>query len=104
MRTRKVFSSMSDERCSAIINLSVVICVAPFLNRSSRSTLLPLKCVSCYYLSHYIFVFCALPYCTSISVLADCTRYSTQSGEIVDMTPAKRQELEQLIVKMVRPH
>ncbi|CAM9679931.1 unnamed protein product [Ascophyllum nodosum] len=36
----------------------------------------------------------------SETILADCTRYSTQSGEIVDMTPAKRQELEQLIVKM----
>lgn len=35
------------------------------------------------------------------SVLADCTRYTTQSGEVVDMSSEKRQELEDLILTMV---
>eukprot|EP00903_Cladosiphon_okamuranus_P006006 g5926.t1 len=36
----------------------------------------------------------------SETILADCTRYSTQSGEVLDMTPAKRQELEDIILTM----
>ena len=35
-------------------------------------------------------------------VLADCTRYSNQAGEVLAMTTEKRDELEALILTMVR--
>ena len=36
------------------------------------------------------------------TVLADCTRYSNQAGQVLDMTAEKRAELEALILTMVR--
>lgn len=39
--------------------------------------------------------------CSFHSVLAGCSRYSTQSGAVLDMAPAKRKELEDLINRMV---
>ncbi|CAM9987052.1 unnamed protein product [Laminaria digitata] len=36
------------------------------------------------------------------TVLADCTRYSNQAGEVLDMTAEKRAELEALILTMAK--